>query len=192
MKRLLAPLVVLLLAGCTQYALIAPEQVKVGTALTVRPETSWNRVNAATPGSVEIWTADGPSLDSLMFFHGIADGEPLLDRSGGGSSQAPLPAFRSTMTPTEIMELFEATMAQTTRSTLAAGRGLRPADFGGAPGFRFDFAYTGRDEIERDGFVTGAIKDDELYLIFFQGTRLYHHEKHRAAAEAVAASAKFL
>lgn len=192
-------LLLLPLAGCAvAYALVEPERVSIGEAFTVEPRMAWNRIGETlAKGPVVVWTAEGPQLDSLYFFPGVEDGEPLLEavgqpgRAAAGETDA-LPRFRRDMSANAIMELFEATMVRLTGSVVAASTNLRPVQFAGVPGFRFDFGYTTKDELERSGFVVGAVRDEKLYMIFFQGTRIYHFGKYREEAEHIIASASFI
>ena len=40
--------------------------------------------------------------------------------------------------------------------------------------------------------ATRQLKDKKLYMIFFQGTRIYHFGKHREEVERIVKSARFL
>ena len=62
---------------------------------------------------------------------------------------------------------------------------------GGVDGFRFEVNFVQKDEVDHEGTVIGAIKDDRLYLIFFEGDRLYHYGKYLPTIEAMARTAQF-
>lgn len=195
MKRSLAVLLLLIASGCAAYSLVPAERVTVGDVLSVEAGMPWNRVSDQfVSGPVVIWTADGQQLDSIHFFTGVKDGEALLKPSASSrnADTEKVPTFRSSMSANEIMELFEATMVRATSSTLTSSTNLRPADFAGQPGFRFDFAYTTRDQLERKGIAAGVVKGNRLYMIFFQGTRIYHFGKYLDEAEHIIASARFI
>jgi len=206
MSRWLAIVAFSLLVGCAPYKLIEPARQNVGSGFSVETAMRWNQLAPEqVSGPVVVWTADGVGLDQLMFFT-VAEGEPLLRRIAQpsvlqqGPPPAPsqtaeaekLPAFRADMTPNEIAELFEAAIARVTRSTIADAGNLRPMEFAGRPGFRFDFDYVTRDDLERRGLAVGTVKDKKLYLIFFQGPRLYHYEKYLAEVENIVRSARLL
>lgn len=196
MKRFGVLVVFLLVYGCATYAIVGPDRVDVGTAYSVEPRSEWNKLSENfVKGPMEIWTSDGQRMDSLFLFTGVDSGAPLfagLSRGGRASKQKDAPVFNADMSATEIAELFEASMSRLTGSTLSEMTNLRPATFAGAKGFRFDLAYTTRDQLERKGFAVGAVKDEKLYMIFFQGTRIYHYGKHLKEVEHIVASAKFL
>lgn len=181
----------LVLAGCAQqYTLVPPQPVTVQKAFTVAPADPWNRWSFTFEkigaymraeaevwnGPVETWVADGYGLDRMIFVGGLASGASLI--KGDPESKAPLPMFREDMTPSEVMEFIEATLARAGQTTIIATKNLRPVTFGGQPGFRFDISYVRRDdEVDTEGLVVGAIRDKKLYLIFFSGTKLHHYPK---------------
>jgi len=206
MRKLLAIVVLATLVGCAPYKLVEPVRQNVGSGFSVETRMRWNQLaEDHVVGPVVIWTADGVGLDQLMFFT-VAEGEPLLRRIGQPTAlqQGPppspsrsaeeekLPTFRADMPANEIAELFEAAIARVTRSTIAHASNLRPIDFAGRPGFRFDFDYVTRDDLERRGLAVGTVKDKKLYLIFFQGSRLYHYEKYLPEVENIVRSARLL
>lgn len=196
MRRFGVLVVFFLVYGCATYAIVGPHRVDVGAAYSVEPRLEWNKLEKSfVTGPLEIWTSDGQRMDTLFFFTGVDSGAPLFARPGRGgraSERADVPVFNADMSATEIAELFEATLSRLTGSTLSEMTNLRPATFAGAKGFRFDLAYTTRDQLERKGFAVGAVKDKKLYMIFFQGTRIYHYGKHLKEVEHIVASAKFL
>jgi hypothetical protein len=183
----------LLVAGCTQYSLVQPQRVTVKDALTVEPDIAWNKVNQQNisgSSQTEIWTADGPLLNSLTFFAGIEDGKPLFVRTAEQEKKDKLPEFRSSMSPTDIMELVESTVAKITQSSLTKTRDLRPEKFAGKDGFRFEMNYVGKDEVDREGTAVGVVHQGRLYLIFYDGDRLYHYGLRRAQAEHIIQTAR--
>jgi hypothetical protein len=184
----------LLVGGCTQYALVQPQRVTVKDALIVEPDIAWNKINQqdiSGRSSTEIWTADGPLLNTLTFFAGIEDGKPLFVQTAEQEKRDKLPEFRKSMSSTEIVELVEATYAKMSESTLTKTRGLRPEKFAGKEdGFRFEMTYVGKDEVDREATAIGAVHEGRLYMIVYQGTRLYHHGLRRAQAERIMQTAR--
>jgi hypothetical protein len=182
------------LAACATYTRVDPGRVAVKGALTVQAGTAWAKVNRATSDSVlfadsgedETWTIDGEPLESLMFFAGIRDGQPLMILP---SEKGPLAPFNAKMSPNDVMDLFEAMLTKVTGSVVAQSHNLRPARVGNMPGFRFEVDYTMKDDVDRTLSAAGAVKDGKLYVIAFQGTRLYHYKKYLPEFENIVASA---
>jgi len=100
------------------------------------------------------------------------------------------PPFRSGMTPNEIMDLFTGTFATATGSAVVQARDLRPATFGGTAGFRFEVSYTLKDDVDRELSAVGTVRDGKLYLIAFQGTKLYHYGKYLPEFEQIISTAR--
>jgi hypothetical protein len=174
---------VLAVTGCAvagRYRLVDAPARDMAGAYTVEPGRAWSSYET---GKVETWTIDGPALGRLRFFRGIADGESLLGAAAGPGRS---PRFRAGMAPIEIVEL----VVDTLYGSRHAPRRVRPAPFGGAPGFRFEMSYASDDGVRREAMVAGAVLDRTLHLIVYDGTALHHFERYRADAERVLASVR--
>ena len=183
MTRTLAALALALaLAGCAArgYSLVEPRARPIADVYTVEPGVAWTTWSS---DRVEAWTIDGYVLHSLRFFKGIADGEPMFT---GGANEDKRPRFRVAMTPTEIAEY----VAESLFGGRVTPRHLRPAPFGGAPGFRFEVVYHTRDGVNREALVAGAVLKSRLHVIVYDGTALHHFGKYRADAERVIESVR--
>ncbi len=195
MKRHLLLLIAcaILAAGCAVTSHVRPEATVINGALAVQPTRSWSQLS---PGSIfgsnlTVWTMDGPLLNKLCFVAGL-EGNESIHRNQIG--KAPEPIFRSNMTATEVMELFEAAMSRPTGSPiLFTTGGLRPARFAGVDGFRFDFSFVDQaDEVERQGVAAGAVHKGKLYLVFYHGARIHYFGKNLPEVEAIIRSARLL
>jgi hypothetical protein len=186
----------LALAGCSSYSSVAPSRQVIAGQLSVETGARWNRVAQRTPesqfysstGPVEVWTADGEPLDSLAFFAGIPDGAGLVTMP---ADKPPLAPFRAAMTPSEIMDLVEAMLARVGNTTVTKTHDLRPVKFAGVDGFRFEISYAQRDDIDHELTAVGAVRNNKLYLVVFQGTKLYHYGKYLPEFERIVQSASF-
>lgn len=189
-KTWLAAVALCALAGCAQMVKVEPGQVTVKDALSLRTDIAWNRFElqfplSVAPGASEVWTQDGITLDVLAFFVGIAPGQTL----GRPIGDKKLPAFRGTMTPGEIVELYEQMVTQD-GSAFALKR-VAPARFGGLPGFRFEHTITRRsDGVLLKGVVQGAVVKDKLTLVAFTAPAIYYYDRHLPHVEPLLASAQ--
>ena len=184
-----------LLAGCvTPYAIVNPERQTVGNVISVQPGVKWNKVGfSGYEGNVEVWTLDGLQLNSLVFFTGVRDGEPLFTRrTANPEKQEKPPVFRANMNPIEVQELLEATVARFFQTTLAEGRNLNPETIAEGQGFRFETRLVGRDEVERVGIFVGTIRNKKLYGAWFQGARLYYFKRYEPEFDRLVKSAKLV
>lgn len=176
----------LLLGACALMPKIDAGPVTVKGAMTVTSDGGWNSVYVIGAAPGESWTSDGLPLDVMTFYVGIKDGEALSGTTRGETRKPP--AFRSSMLPNEIVEFYEASVTRD-GSTFKLER-LAPAQFAGAPGFRFEFSSTRKsDDVGLRGFGHGAVIKERLYLITFRAPRIHYYSKHLPRAEAVAKSA---
>lgn len=185
----------LLLAGCvTPYSIVNPERQTVSNVISVQPGVKWNKVGLSDyEGNIEVWTIDGPQLNTLVFFTGVRDGEPLFTRrTANPEQQEKPPVFRATMNPLEVQELLEATVARFFQTTLAEGRNLNPETIAEGQGFRFETRLVGRDEVERVGIFVGTIRNKKLYGAWFQGARLYYFKRYEPEFDRLVKSAKLV
>jgi hypothetical protein len=195
-QRLLVALATLLVSGCAPFVLVPPERQTVGGVISVQPGAKWNRmVTHNFRGSVEVWTLDGPGLNTLLFFTGVPDGEPLFTRAADAAqtAQQEKPAvFRASMNPVEVQELLEATMARNFQTTIAEARNLKPVPVANGQGFRFETRLIGRDEVERDGVFVGTIRGRRLYGAWFQGAKLHYFTRYLPEFDRIVASAQLV
>ena len=184
----------MLLAGCAPYALVNPERQTVGDVISVQPGMKWNKLNNHNyQGKLEVWTLDGPVLNTMLFFTGVPDGEPLFtQRAAGSGQQEKPPVFKASMNPVEIQELLEATIARYFQTTLAEGRNLKPVPIADGKGFRFETRMVGRDEVERDGVFVGTIRNKKLYGAWFQGAKLYYFDRYLPEFDRMVSSARLV
>lgn len=200
MKHLFALGLLLLASACTPYHLISPGTVEfIGKDSTTRTDIAWNAHNS---DSQYTWTQDGPALQNLVFHLAVEDGKTLTKSLDVEDKFDPLMVligkvpdevsyrFQRTMTEPEIQDLFTASFGKIVDAPVTATN-LHPSTLGGAPGFRFDYAFTGKDGVKRVGIAVGAVVDSKLSLIHYFGTELHHFQKHRDDAEKVIAAFQF-
>jgi hypothetical protein len=195
MKRRIGPalLLALSLAACAPITLVQPERQTVGDVISLQPGMPWNRITLHQyEGKVELWTLDGPALNTLLIFTGVPDGQPLFARKGAGAQQEKPPVFRAGMNPIEVQELLEATAARFFNTTIAEARNPQPREIAGGRGFAFDTRLVGRDEVERAGVFAGTIRGGKLYGAWFQGAKLHYFERYRPEFERMVASAQLV
>jgi hypothetical protein len=106
MNRLLALLVVLLLAGCAVPTVSKIEQGEqiVGGRIVVKLDGPWNRFDDFGGFPIPTWTVEGITVDRLQFFVAVKDGATLIPQSDAAREKRPL-TFRKAMQPHEIVAL---------------------------------------------------------------------------------------
>jgi hypothetical protein len=175
-----------LAAGCASMEQVAPGTVTVGDNLVLIADGRWNRLDPPAPeaDADEAWTAEGVTLDMILFYVGVADGHALGERADA----ARMPAFRAGMLPHDIVELYEAMVAHD-GGAFKLER-LAPARFGGVPGFVFEHTTTARSGPPLRGLAYGAVVDGRLYLMSYTAPAAHFYAKHLESVHALAASAR--
>jgi len=169
------------LSGCAAYTLVEPKAVTIADVFVVESPIQWSGISN---GHWELWTVDGPGLQSLQFLKGLADNEPMFSR---GDEKRP--RFRKDMPPNDVMELVADSLVSAGAQQMATS-GLRPATFVGADGFRFELEFATKEGLPKRGFVVGSIVREKLYLIMYLGAADHYYGKHLADAERVVQSAR--
>ncbi len=165
----------------SSYRAVSPGTYTIGNTYTVEPRITWSRTFMY--GLFEMWTVDGIGLETLRFYTGITDGQPIIR---GGTNEAQRPRFRVAMTAAEISDL----VATSLFGSQYPPRDVRPAPFGGADGFRFAVGYAVPGGVKREAIVTGAVVDKRLHVIAYEGTALHHFAKYRDEAEHIMQSVR--
>jgi hypothetical protein len=170
MKRLCLALALLFLAGCVSTARVESGTVMIGDALMVSSDGAWNRVDGDSEDASQVWTAEGVTLDMVLFYDGN------------------FPGWRPRMLPHDIVDLYEALVVQD-RASFRLER-LAPAQLGDAQGFLFEHRTTTRDGLVLRGRAYGAVVDGRLYFMSYTAPASHFYAKHLPRVEALAASAR--
>jgi len=172
-------------------ALIVPGQrIPVAkSALTVQPDSEWNRLSARPGRNAETWTLDGDGLNDLTFYGGIESGKPLFREVS--KKDRPLPRVAATMLVTDIPVLLENSYRIALGTATMAIGTVEPASFAGARGVRFTYDFVRQNEtLHRRGEARGAIVGGRLYLVTYEAPALHYYDRSVAAARQVADSAR--
>lgn len=187
MKKPTLALVMLVLAGCTTMAKVDSGDRAVGDRLAVNIEGAWNQLQAPGLGPAQTWTREGLTVDQLLLYSGIKNGELVHAPSHGGKAKDF--AFRAGMMPDEIVAMFEGMLTRD-GSSFKLTR-LEPSPFGGLKGFRFDYVLTRKvDNVVLSGMGWGVVSKGELFAIVYMAPRLVFFSRHAAQVEKIALSAK--
>lgn len=119
---------------------VNPGTRPIDGAYTVETPIHWRR--HVESEKVEIWTSRGPTEDQLVFVTGLAPGEALLPR------WEPFPRYEAGMSPEAIAQFVVNSYVLQGGHTNAAVHRTWPARFGSVDGFRFEYGYTTKFNIE--------------------------------------------
>jgi hypothetical protein len=173
-------------AGCAANytAIDAAKPVTIGDNVSVIPQIAW--AQAPRPGvSGTVWTADGVALDALMFFPGVAPGQPLIQISG--VDQKDLHVYRTDMVPDDVMELLTSNFGKLGYQQIRTSN-LRPAPFGQTQGFRFDITFSTQEGLAMKGMAIAAQRGGKLDLIIFMAPGEYYFGRYSDTVERIFSS----
>jgi hypothetical protein len=175
----------LALFACKTYSLVSPGTHEIGDFYSVQSTIPWSKAKIK---DTELWTIEGPFLQSLRFTHGTADGQPLFPVPGEKGQQL---LYRSSMSETEIMELVVDTLARLQNGSVLPS-GLEPTPFGARQGFRFEVEYLTPEGLPCKGIAVGTVADDKLYLILYTGARDHYFDRYAPRVEEMIGSIRLL
>lgn len=159
----------LALASCAPFTLVEDKPVTVG-AFTVQPQMAWSS-GRTNQSHIDMWTVDGLALNSLVFFSGIGNGEPLMDLPN--ASKDGTRTYSSTMLPDEVAEFVGYYLTHTGSRELKLGT-LQPVHLGAQQGFRFDATYVTESGLKMKAMATFAQPNGKLDLMLFYAPEEYY------------------
>ena len=189
MKKLLALVLAVLIAGCASIVKVEGEQL-VNNRLSVNLPTAWNRI-AINNQPYELWTQDGVALDQLRIWAAVAPGQTLIRVPNTPYGQKPprVPTYTANMTPDQIVSLFEILYA-VDGSQVRITR-VEPGTFAGEKGVRFEFAVTRKsNDLQLKGVGWASVRNNELYAATFLAPELSFYKRLLPQAEGVVATAR--
>lgn len=179
----------LLLAGCEtgRFRQVGPGRVSVALSpLSVNASAAWNKVTGTPPGE-EIWTRNGPLIDSITFIAGLRDGGSIVRQTAAADRQ--VPPFHADMSPDDLASMLESYYRITLDVRVFKTTRVAPRSFLGSPGMQLDYEYTGGDEVRRRGCTVLGVHAGRLYLLMLNGTLLHYFEAVLPEFQALVSSA---
>ena len=178
------------MSGCSQYNLIEPKRYAITDVYSIEPQIPWS---ASRSGKLEIWTVDGQALQKIIFVKGLEDGESIFPSRGRRSQRRRTepPKFKAYMRANEVLEFVLDSWRYMGRGQVKSKK-LSPTRFGKAPGYHFEYSYLTKSGLEMEGMGVGAVLDDKLYLIVYEGTNQYYFGKHKPDVEKLIESVDLL
>ena len=194
MKKILALLLVSLLAACTSIVKVEGDQV-INNRMAVKLTDAWNKVDL--PGNkqpFDVWTQEGLTIDHLRFWAAVGNNQEMMTRPPGagvpqGGKAARLPTYVAGMQPDQLVSLFENLYAAD--GSIVTMNKVEPAVFAGEKGVRFEFAVTRKsDDVQLRGVGWVAVKKNELFAATFVAPRLSFFPRLLPKAESVVKTAQ--
>lgn len=193
MKKILALLLISLLAACVSIVKVEGDQV-VKNRMAVKLTEAWNKVEL--PGNqqpFDVWTQEGLTIDHLRFWAAIASNQELIKRPQAsvpqGGKAARMPTYVAGMQPDQLVNLFETLYAAD--GSIVTMNKVEPTVFAGEKGVRFEFSVIRKsDDVQLRGVGWVAVKKDELFAATFVAPRLSFFPRLLPKAENVVKTAR--
>lgn len=158
--------------------------------MTVVAQSDWNQASGRPGKQGQAWTHDGFDLNSLEFFAGVPDGQPLYRERN--RKRNPMPLFDSGMLLPDLADYFERSFRAQNQLATFSVLETQPTRFGGHDGLRVRYQYVlMNDELIRQGEVRLAIVKRKLYVANYSAPQLYYFSAGFPEANAIMDSARF-
>ena len=170
--------VLLLLAGCasTGGRLVQPGPNPAGSRLTIDSEMEWTRASAMR---YQLWTIDGELLNRLYLIPGVREGEYIFLGHRQTARRPDGPFYKRGMRADELRDLV-ADGLRMSGAVNVVSTNLRPVDFGGREGLRFDFSLSNEEGLAYQGMAAAFEHEKGLALAIFLAPREYYYPRDAA------------
>jgi len=164
--------VLLILAGCasTGGRLVQPGPNPAGSRLTIDSEMEWTRESTTR---YQLWTIDGELLNRLYLVPAVREGEYIFLGHRQTTRRPDGPFYKRGMRADELRDLV-ADGLRMSGAVNVVSTNLRPIDFGGREGLRFDFSLSNEEGLAYQGMAAAFEHEKGLALAIFLAPREYY------------------
>lgn len=167
--------VLLILAGCasTGGRLVQPGPNPAGNRLTIDSEMEWTRESTTR---YQLWTIDGELLNRLYLVPAVREGEYIFLGHRQTTRRPDGPFYKRGMRADELRDLV-ADGLRMSGAVDVVSTNLRPIDFGGREGLRFDFSLSNEEGLAYQGMAAAFEHEKGLALAIFLAPREYYYPR---------------
>ena len=185
MKRLrgwLVAALVLLLAACASGGpLVTPGPQRVGSRLSIDAGMEWTRMQGMRE---QLWTIDGPQLNSLHLIPIVREREFIFLGERQTKRRPDGAFYHRGMRPDELRDLIADGMRAAGAVNVVVTN-LRPADFGGREGLRFEMAMDNEAGLKYRAMAAAFEHDKGLALALFYAPVEHYYPRDEAKVSAM-------
>lgn len=185
MKRMHAIIVVvlvLLLAACAAGGpLVTPGRTTAGGDLSIDAGMEWTRMGGTRE---QLWTIDGPLLNSLYLIPVVREREFIFLGERQTRRRPDGAFYHRGMRPDELRDLIADGMRAAGAVNLVVSN-LRPADFGGREGLRFEMAMDNETGLKYRAMAAAFEHDKGLALALYYAPAEYYYPRDEAKVSAM-------
>lgn len=179
---LIAFTALLLLIGCSGGGpLVRPGTHTIGSNLVIDAGMEWTRMSGYRE---QLWTIDGPQLNSLHLIPSIREGEFIFLGQRQTRRRPDGAFFHRGMRADEVRDLVTDGMRAAGAVNVTASE-LRPATFSGREGLRFDMRMSTSDGLKYRATVAAFEHEKGLALAMFYAPAEYYYPRDEAKVSAM-------
>ena len=174
------------------YILVEPGKVEINKIYSVNTNMKWSQFQERGYNFL-FWTVDGYTLQRIVFFKPLEDGQSLFDYDSLFTKKnEKRPTFNSKMNKFEIKEFFENCLIWSREFTNFETTNLENYKIGNVEGISFDIKAQNELGLNYKGFAVAGIKDKKFYSVYFIATEMEFYGKYKEEAKKIISSIKIL
>lgn len=178
---LLALSLALLTACAAGGPLVTPGTQRVGSRLTIDAGMEWTRMQGVRE---QLWTIDGPQLNSLHLIPQVREREFIFLGKRQTARRPDGAFYRRGMRSDELRDLIVDGMRAVGAVNVVVSN-LRPANFGGREGLRFEMAMANETGLKYQAMAAAFEHENGLALALFYAPAEYYYPRDQAKVSAM-------
>ncbi|QIL21240.1 hypothetical protein [Thermomonas sp. HDW16] len=182
MRAIIVVVLVLALTACAAGGpLVTPGTQRIGSNLTIDAGMEWTR----SQGSREqLWTIDGPQLNSLYLVPNVREREFIFLGERQTKRRPDGAFYHRGMRPDELRDLIADGMRAAGAVNVVVTN-LRPVDFGGREGLRFEMSMDNEAGLKYRAMAAAFEHEKGLALALFYAPVEYYYPRDEAKVNAM-------
>ena len=181
-RGLIVAALTLLLAACASGGpLVTPGRTTAGGNLSIEAGMEWTRMGGMRE---QLWTIDGPTLNSLHLIARVREREFIFLGERQTTRRPDGAFYHRGMRADELRDLIADGMRAAGAVNVVASN-LRPVDFGGREGLRFEMAMDNQAGLKYRAMAAAFEHENGLALALFYAPAEYYYPRDEAKVSAM-------
>ena len=195
LKKITIFLLFIILISCEadkRYILVEPGTIEIEKIYSVNTNKKWSQFQESGFNFL-FWTIDGYTLQRIVFFKPIKEGQSLFDHDSFFSKESEKrPVFNEKMNKFEMKEFFENCINWSNEFTSFETLKIKNYDIGEVKGISFEINAQTELGLNYKGFGVVGVKNGKFYSIYFIATEMEFYDRHKNEAKKIISSVKIL
>ena len=181
-RGLIVAALTLLLAACASGGpLVTPGRTTAGGNLSIEAGMEWTRMGGMRE---QLWTIDGPQLNSLHLIANVREREFIFLGERQTTRRPDGAFYHRGMRADELRDLIADGMRAAGAVNVVASN-LRPVDFGGREGLRFEMAMDNQAGLKYRAMAAAFEHENGLALALYYAPTEYYYPRDEAKVGAM-------